>query len=69
MQEIRCIKCNKLLFKIKNGEPVVATKMEGKETLINGGEELEFECKCPRCGQILTMYFTRKNTNKKESVE
>lgn len=62
MQEIRCKKCGKLLFKIANDKLSVATKLEAKETkyLTSQGEQIEIECKCPRCKAIHTLCGTHK---------
>jgi phage FluMu protein Com len=60
MQDIRCEKCNKLLYRVDRPQRTVLN--EGNEVVISGMTPQDIgtiECKCPRCGTV--------NTNK-ESV-
>ena len=61
MEEIRCSKCGKLLYKIltprfaRMEEDVKSSSIKTENHALQ-----EIECKCPRCGEMNT---------KKESVE
>lgn len=57
MQEIRCLKCNKLLCKINRGgiglifEDAIQAKKTEYQTM-SPGNDVVIELKCPRCGQL-----------------
>ena len=61
MQEVRCKKCGKLLYKTKrDGSSEVEEDIEHMAIKDDWPFGFAIECKCPRCGEMNT---------KKESVE
>ena len=57
VREVRCEKCNKLLYKtceINNGELQFDKGVYLKSCEYTREKIISIECKCPRCGEVNT---------------
>jgi len=53
MQEVRCLDCNKLLYKTKrDGSSEVGKDIEHMVVKDDWPFGFVIECKCPRCGEM-----------------
>jgi len=54
-EEVRCTKCNKLLYRmIKNGKQRMGYTKEDADVIPSDMINGVIDCKCPRCGEMNT---------------